>query len=167
MAKFAAEQLRDHAMARINDQGFDVERLERVAEGIRSDVENGRCHGVAMIVARGGKIVLDVTEGYADKAAGRRLGKNAVFVSMSVAKQFTNVMALSLVERGALRLHAPVAELIPAFGALGKEKVNLYHLLTPHQRSAVGDPGGSARGADEHREVGRLRLRPTPRVVAG
>ena len=117
-------------MARINDQGFDVERLERVTEGIRSDVENGRCHGVAMIVARGGKIVLDVTEGYADKAAGRRLGKNAAFVSMSVAKQFTNVMALSLVERGALRLHAPVAELIPAFGALGKEKVNLYHLLT-------------------------------------
>ena len=38
-------------MARINDQGFDLERLERVTEGLRSDVENGRCHGVAMIVA--------------------------------------------------------------------------------------------------------------------
>jgi CubicO group peptidase (beta-lactamase class C family) len=49
---------------------------------------------------------------------------------MSVAKQFTNVLALSLVERGQLKLHAPVAELIPEFGTLGKEKVNLYHLLT-------------------------------------
>jgi CubicO group peptidase (beta-lactamase class C family) len=49
---------------------------------------------------------------------------------MSVAKQFTNVLALSLVERGVLRLHAPIADLIPEFRALGKEKVNLYHLLT-------------------------------------
>lgn len=49
---------------------------------------------------------------------------------MSVAKQFTNVLALSLVERGLLKLHAPVAELIPAFATLGKEKVNLFHLLT-------------------------------------
>ena len=49
---------------------------------------------------------------------------------MSVAKQFTNVLALSLVERGALRLHAPIAEWLPAFRAMGHEKVNLSHLLT-------------------------------------
>ena len=115
---------------RVNDQGFDVERLERVVHAIRRDIEAERCHGVALMVARGGRVVLDVTEGFADRKAGRRLGKDAAFATMSVAKQFTNVLALSLVERGALRLHAPVAELIPEFGTLGKEKVNLFHLLT-------------------------------------
>lgn len=45
---------------------------------------------------------------------------------MSVAKQFTNVLALSLVERGVLRLHAPIAEWLPQFRTMGKEKINLF-----------------------------------------
>ncbi len=110
--------------------GFDPVRLRRVRQAVVSDIEGDRCHGVAMIVARHGKIVLRLTEGFADRAAGRALAPDAVFATMSVAKQFTNVLALSLVERGLLKLHAPVAELIPAFATLGKEKVNLFHLLT-------------------------------------
>ena len=110
--------------------GFDAERLARVRESILSDIELGRCHGVAMRVARHGSVVLDVCEGYADLVAGRRLQPDAVFATMSVAKQFTNVLTLMLVERGLLKLHAPVAEIIPEFGTFGKEKVNLYHLLT-------------------------------------
>jgi CubicO group peptidase (beta-lactamase class C family) len=111
-------------------QGFDPVRLARVREAVVADIEAERCHGVAMIVARRGEIVLDITEGYADRAAGRPLQSDSVFATMSVAKQFTNVLALSLVERGLLQLHAPVAELIPEFATLGKEKVNLFHLLT-------------------------------------
>jgi len=114
----------------VNQLGFDADRLERVRKAVCADIEAGLCHGVAMRVARRGQVVLDITEGYADRAAGRALGRDAVFATMSVAKQFTNVLALSLVERGLLQLHAPVAELIPAFGTLGKEKVNLFHLLT-------------------------------------
>jgi CubicO group peptidase (beta-lactamase class C family) len=49
---------------------------------------------------------------------------------MSTGKQFTNVLALTLVERGALRLHQPVADVLPEFRPLGKETVNLHHLLT-------------------------------------
>jgi len=112
------------------DLGFDADRLARVRDAIVSDIENGRCHGVALRVARRGTTVLDLCEGYADRAAGTPLRRDSVFASMSVAKQFTNVLALSLVERGLLKLHAPVAEVIPEFGTLGKEKVNLYHLLT-------------------------------------
>ncbi len=114
----------------VSELGFDRSRLARVREKVLADVDAGRCHGVSMIVARRGQIVLDITEGYADRQAGRALERNAVFVTMSVAKQFTSVLALSLVERGLLKLHAPVAELIPEFGTLGKEKVNLFHLLT-------------------------------------
>ena len=110
--------------------GFDAERLARVGEAIERDVAAGRCHGAALIVARRGRAVVDLVAGYADKSAGRRLGREAIFATMSVAKQFTNVLALSLVERGELRLHQPIADLIPEFGTLGKEKVNLHHLLT-------------------------------------
>jgi len=114
----------------LTELGFDSERLSRVNEAIERDVEAGRCDGVALIVARRGKPVIDITAGYADRKAGRRLGRDAVFATMSVAKQLTNVLALSLVERGLLRLHSPIADLIPEFRQLGKEKVNLYHLLT-------------------------------------
>ena len=114
----------------VDSLGFDAQRLGRVRDAVRADIDAGRCHGVAMRVARRGQVVLDITEGYADRAAGRALGHDAVFATMSVAKQFTNVLALSLVERGLLKLHAPVAELIPEFATLGKEKVNLFHLLT-------------------------------------
>ena len=110
--------------------GIDPDRLARVRERILHDIDAERCHGVNLIVARHGDVILDITEGFADRAASKPLKRDSVFVTMSVAKQFTNVLALSLVERGLLNLHAPVAELIPEFATLGKEKVNLYHLLT-------------------------------------
>ena len=110
--------------------GFDQARLARVRDAVRADIDAGRCHGVRLMVARRGQVALDLCEGYAERAANRAMKPDAVFATMSVAKQFTNVLALSLVERGLLKLHAPVAELIPAFATLGKEKVNLYHLLT-------------------------------------
>lgn len=126
----SAQRITTAAAADVRALGFDPERLARVRESVRADIEAGRCHGVNMIVARRGEVVLDLTEGFADRAAGRALTPDATFATMSVAKQFTNVLALSLVERGLLKLHAPVAEVIPGFGTLGKEKVNLFHLLT-------------------------------------
>jgi CubicO group peptidase (beta-lactamase class C family) len=114
----------------LREHGFDGERLARVGRAMARDVEAGRCHGAALIAARRGRVVLDVVEGFADRERGRRLGREAVFASMSVGKQFTNVLALSFIEQGILRLHAPIADWLPEFRALGKEKVNLFHLLT-------------------------------------
>ena len=110
--------------------GFDEQRLARVGQTLKRDIESGKYHGASMMVARKGKVVLDLVEGYSDREAGRRLAPDAVFSTMSVAKQFTNVLALSLVERGALRLHAPIAQWLPEFRAMGHEKVTLSHLLT-------------------------------------
>ncbi len=130
MATNIASQVQELDRSSLQDLGFDIDRLARVRDAVIADIDAHRCHGVSMIVARHGKIVLDLTEGYADRAADLPLRSDSVFATMSVAKQFTNVLALSLVERGLLKLHAPVAELIPEFATLGKEKVNLYHLLT-------------------------------------
>jgi CubicO group peptidase (beta-lactamase class C family) len=85
--------------------------------------------------------VIDLVEGFADRGEGRRLSWEDTFATMSVGKQFTVVLALSLLERGLLRLHAPVAEWIPEFRSLGKERVNLFHLLTQTSgvQSAIPD----------------------------
>jgi CubicO group peptidase (beta-lactamase class C family) len=116
--------------ASASELGFDEARLGRVARTLEADIAAERCHGASLIVARGGRVALDLTLGFADRAAGKRLAPDAVFTSMSVGKQFTNVLVLSLVERGALQLHAPVADVIPEFAKLGKQRVTLFQLLT-------------------------------------
>jgi len=130
--KLRARKHRRSMMSRdtLKDLGFDSSRLARIAARIKQDIEAERYDGAALIAARRGQVVLEVIEGFANRAAGRRLSPDAVFSTMSVAKQFTNVLALSMVERGVLRLHAPIAELLPQFRGMGKEKVNLFHLLT-------------------------------------
>ena len=110
--------------------GFDPERLERVLRAIDADVAAGRYDGVALCVARRGRVALRAHRGFADRTSGRRLASDAVFATMSVGKQFTNVLVLNRIERGDLRLMMPVAELIPEFGSRGKERMRLVHLLT-------------------------------------
>jgi D-alanyl-D-alanine carboxypeptidase len=49
----------------------------------------------------------------------------------SISKSFTAVIALQLVEEGALDLHAPVAEYLPWFGVRSRfEPITVHHLLT-------------------------------------
>ena len=129
------------AKEKAGGMNFDSERLGRVGQRIKQDISTGRYHGAALMVAQRGEVVIDMIEGFADRGRGRRLSREDTFATMSVGKQFTVVMALALVERGLLRLHAPVAELIPEFGSLGKERVNLFHLLTQTSgvQSAIPD----------------------------
>ena len=114
----------------VRESGFDETRLARVKSALEAELAAGRGHGAALVVARRGQVVLDLVLGHADLAAGRRLERDDVFVTMSTGKQFTTALALAFVERGLLQLHRPVAELLPGFGAVGKERVNLWHLLT-------------------------------------
>lgn len=109
---------------------FDEKRLARVGETIRRDIEARKYYGAALRVAGKNGVVLDLIEGHADREAARPLSRDSVFCTLSVSKQFANVLALSLVERGLLRLHAPIAELLPQFRAPGHERINLWHLLT-------------------------------------
>ena len=110
--------------------GFDRERLDRVVAAIDGDIAAARYDGAALCVTRRGRVALATHRGFADRASGRRLGADAVFTTMSVGKQFTNVVVLNRVERGDLRLTMPVAELIPEFGTRGKDRMQLVHLLT-------------------------------------
>jgi CubicO group peptidase (beta-lactamase class C family) len=146
--------------------GFDEARLARVEQTIKRDIEANKYHGASLMVARNGSIVLDLVEGYSDRKAGRPLKRDAVFLTMSVAKQFTNVLALSLVERGALRLHTPIAHWMPEFRVRGKEKVNLAHLLTHTSGIYSGNSHAAARDDYQYRKAQRFRRGKSTRVVA-
>ena len=119
-----------NAVADPRELGFDPERLAHVEASIAKDIEDEMYDGAALIVGRGGKTAYATVQGYADRASGRRLQADDVFVTFSSGKQFTVVAVLHYVERGLLQLHRPVAEIIPEFASNGKAKINLGHLLT-------------------------------------
>lgn len=109
--------------------GFDSARLQFVARAIDADIELERYDGAAVCVTRHGRTALFEHLGFAERASGRRLSPSDVFVSMSIGKQFTNVIVLNRIERGELRFQMPVTELIPEFGTRGKDRIQLHHLL--------------------------------------
>src|SRR5213082_2508351 len=94
LGRAATRRRRTMRQEELLELGFDGGRLARVGEAIERDIAAERYHGAALIVARRGRTVVDLVMGYADRNARRRLGKDAVFATMSVAKQFTNVLAL-------------------------------------------------------------------------
>lgn len=108
----------------------DRDQLRRIEDQLAADVERRTCDGVALRVSVRGELVLDFRTGYADRELGKPVVADTVFAAFSTSKQLCSVAALIFVERGLLRLHTTVAELIPEFGTLGKHTINLHHLLT-------------------------------------
>ena len=56
-------------------------------------------------------MVVDLVTGFADPQSGRHLERDAVFASMSVGKQFINVLALTMVEK----IREALLRLVPGF----------------------------------------------------
>lgn len=110
--------------------GIDPERLARVGARIDADIDAAKYDGAAIHVRRRGETVIDSVHGYADRAAGRSLTPEDVFVSFSLGKQFSNVVVLNRIERGELHLSMQVGDLIPEFRDRGMRAMNLFQLLT-------------------------------------
>lgn len=109
---------------------IDATRMHRLADAIDRDIEALAYDGIALKMSIGDDLVLDVQRGYADRASGKPIDRTTTFATMSVGKQFLNVLFLNYVERGLLSLTAPVADVLPEFGRRGKGRVTPYHLLT-------------------------------------
>ncbi|MBT7370811.1 MAG: beta-lactamase family protein, partial [Gammaproteobacteria bacterium] len=110
--------------------GFDRARLDRIGEVVSRDIEQEMYDGAVLCVSRGGVTAMLEAFGYADRASGTAMEADRLFISLSMAKQLTGVVALNRVERGDLSLTMKVAEVIPEFGCRGKEHITLYQLLT-------------------------------------
>ena len=88
--------------------------------------------GGAIALMVDGRLVCDLWGGWRDAAREKPWTRDTLVNFFSVGKAFTALVALRLVERGALDLDAPAHRLWPEFGAHGKEEITLRHMLS-HQ----------------------------------
>jgi len=109
---------------------FDASALQRITARVQHDIDANIYDGARIMVAHRGATVLDLTLGYADRAAGRTLLPDAAFSIMSISKVLTAVALLRCVERGQVSLLTPVASVIPEFAARGKGRVTVGQVLT-------------------------------------
>src|SRR3989442_1613839 len=106
--------------------GLSSERLDRIGQALRADVERGRISGAVVVVARKGHVAYLQAVGFKDKAAGTPMTPDSIFRLASMTKPIVTVVALSLYEEGRLLISDPVSKYFPAFAKLqvGVERID-------------------------------------------
>ncbi len=112
--------------------GLSAERLERIRNTLRHDVERRLIPGAVMLIARGGRIGFAEAFGYRDREAGAAMSVDAIFRVASMTKPVTSVAAMMLAERGDLQVGSPVAEYLPEFTerTVGLDRVRARRTMT-------------------------------------
>ncbi|ALG08447.1 serine hydrolase domain-containing protein [Kibdelosporangium phytohabitans] len=114
-------------------QGHVEPGWEKVADAFRANFDGypGEA-GAACSVYAGGRPVIDLWGGHADREANRLWDKDTIVQVASTTKGATAICAHLLVQRGELDLDAPVVRYWPEFGANGKAEIPVRWLLS-HQ----------------------------------
>jgi CubicO group peptidase (beta-lactamase class C family) len=93
--------------------GLSGARLERLAQAIKQDVDQGRMPGAVVAIARKGKLAYYESFGFVDKAASTPMPKDAIFALASMTKPMVAVATLMLAEQGDLLLNDPIGNYLP------------------------------------------------------
>jgi CubicO group peptidase (beta-lactamase class C family) len=99
--------------ARPESLGMSSEKLERIGQVLRAEVEQGRMAGMVVGIARKGRLVYHEAIGYLDKPANVPMPKDAIFSIASMTKPMTTVGAMMLHEEAKLMLMDPVGKYFP------------------------------------------------------
>jgi CubicO group peptidase (beta-lactamase class C family) len=110
--------------ARPEQVGLSSERLQRITDTLKADVDKRIIPGAIVLVARHGKIAYFETVGVRDPATKAPMTKDSIFRIYSMSKPITSVSAMMLWEEGRFNLSEPVSKYIPQLGGLkvGVEK---------------------------------------------
>lgn len=98
--------------------GLSSERLDRLDQLFKTEIEQGRIPGVVALIARKGQIAYFKSFGYRDKVSGAPMSNDAIFRIYSMTKPFTSVAAMMLVEEGKIVLTDPISKFLPQLGKL-------------------------------------------------
>ena len=98
--------------------GLSEERLGRITDALKADVERGHLAGAIGVVARKGKIAYWEIVGMADKEAGKPMSDDTIFRIYSMTKPIVGVALMTLYEEGKFALGDPVRRYIPELGGL-------------------------------------------------
>jgi CubicO group peptidase (beta-lactamase class C family) len=104
--------------ARPESVGLSSERLERIAQVLRADIEKGRMPGAVIAIARKGRLAYYESFGYLDKTAGTPMPKDAIFAIASMTKPMVGVGIMQLVEESRIAMTDPVSRWFPELGKL-------------------------------------------------
>lgn len=105
----------------------------KVADAFRANFEGDPGEvGAACCVYVGGRPVVDLWDGLADREENRPWGRDTIAQVASTTKGATAICAHVLAQRGELDLDAPVVQYWPEFGAGGKDRILVRWLLS-HQ----------------------------------
>jgi CubicO group peptidase (beta-lactamase class C family) len=88
--------------------------------------------GAAFALHVGGRLKVDIRAGVADRRDGSPWTDRTLQLVFSTTKGVAAVCVAMLVDRGRIRLDAPVAEYWPEFGTAGKEAVTVSQMMS-HQ----------------------------------
>src|SRR5581483_11969347 len=95
--------------------GMSAQRLGRIGEAYKHEIDQGKLPGVVVMVARKGKLVYADAIGFQNKEAGKPMTADAIFRIYSMTKPLVSVAAMMLVEDGTLQLTDPVGKFLPGF----------------------------------------------------
>ncbi len=98
--------------------GLSAERLQRIADTLNREIEDGKLPGAVVVVARNGRVGYFQAFGFLDREAGIPMLKDAIFRLYSMTKPLTTVAAMILVEQGRLQLTDHVSKFLPGFSKL-------------------------------------------------
>jgi CubicO group peptidase (beta-lactamase class C family) len=110
--------------------GFCDPRFDPVRELMTKHVQAGDEVGASLYVSIDGEPVLDLWGGWRDKEHSGPWVEDTIVNVFSASKTIASLAVLLLHERGVLDLFAPVVEYWPEFGANGKEKAEVRHLIS-------------------------------------
>ncbi|MFY9600451.1 MAG: serine hydrolase domain-containing protein [Pseudolabrys sp.] len=94
---------------RPEDVGLSSERLKRLTDALKTDIDKGTVPGAVVLVARHGQIACLEALGYRDREAGVAMAPDTIFRIASMTKPFTSVATMMLAEEGKLLIADPVA----------------------------------------------------------
>lgn len=118
-------------------EGFADSEFAAVGAAFRESFASRGEVGAAVSVVVGGKTVVDLWGGIADRRSGKIWDRDTAVMVFSSTKGATALCAHLLAERGALDLDAPVARYWPEFAAGGKDAIPVRMLLN-HQAGLPG-----------------------------
>lgn len=105
--------------------------LQQEIQSVLDELVDRRAEtGLQVAVYHHGALVADAVAGVADARTARGVTSQTLLFSFSTGKAMTTMIAHLLVGRGAIGYDTPLVDVWPEFGAHGKEKATLRHVLT-------------------------------------
>jgi CubicO group peptidase (beta-lactamase class C family) len=117
--------------------GVAPERFARVKDAFAANFAEGSELGARFTVAIDGEVVIDLIGGWADRTKTRPYGPDTLTPVFSTGKAVMALLIARLVEQGRLDYDQRVAEVWPAFGQAGKDRITVGQLMS-HQAGLPG-----------------------------